>query len=74
LATEEKLIKIESYIKLNIQNKKNYFNASRQDVKIIEDCLERLNRNEYFDQTNFKTLVERCKILINVRLKLKKLN
>lgn len=69
VSVEEKLNKIEGYIKLNIENKKNYFLNSKQDIKIIEDGLEKLNRNETFSQANFKNLIERFKISLSVNIK-----
>jgi hypothetical protein len=59
--TENKLLEIMKFVKINISEKKKYFNHSRYEIATID---EKLLKIENFNQTNFQTLLDRCRVLI----------
>jgi hypothetical protein len=49
------------FVKINISEKKKFFNHSRYEISNID---EKLLKIENFNQTNFQTLLDRCRVLI----------
>lgn len=68
LNTQEKLVAIGDYIKLNILEKKKYFSHSKYEIKSLDENLKNFSRSESFHQDNFKNLIEKCKTFIKVRI------
>jgi hypothetical protein len=57
----EKLHLIESFIKVNIDEKKKYFTQSRYEILTFD---EKIGKSEGFNQQNFQNLINRCRVLI----------
>ena len=60
----EKLHSIENFIKLNLEEKKKYFSHSKYEIVTLDENIEKLTKNDVFNQENFKNLIDKCKVFM----------